>query len=280
MKWYHYLLIAFIVLVLVLVGLFIKNEFDKKDIEIGKQATALNQQQKHYTQSLKDQKFEMEQERFAAIASLNDDVDSEKAEGEYWKAQTNKLQLEVAELKASGTGVSTTDNDSSGQYFKVDFAGVQDMFTYEGYTKKYVDDVIPPYYWLNVKLKPIGVVSTLLRDSEGLWKINTVSKTKGVKLKAESVIDSTFYNFIANEDFNKVNTGSSNGDYMPIGLRFKLNLLLQSADYLESLEQTQFDASVEFYVYYFNATYHALHNKLSIGVFYDWNIHKSFSFIF
>jgi len=280
MKWYHYLLIAFITLVLVLVGLYIKNEFDKKDIEIGKQATALTQQQKQYNQSLEEQKFEMEQERFSAIAELNKELDDEKADGEYWEAQTNKLQLEVAELKASGTGTSTMDSDSSGEYFRVDFNGARDLFTYEGYTKKYIDDVVPPYYWLSVKLNPINVSSTLLRDVEGLWKINTVSKTEGVKLKTESVIDSTFYNFIANEDFSKVNTESDNEEYIPMGLRFKLNLLLQSADYLESPEQIQGDVSVEFYLYYFNATYHALHNKLSIGVFYDWNIHKSFNWIF
>lgn len=125
------------------------------------------------------------------VSRLNDDLSRSEIRAGRWKALATNLQLKIDSLNVSGSAVASSGEDSEGVFYKVDFTGHRGILNYSGYTKYYTQS--NSFHHLNAWFDDIFVHSELFQDVDEIWKIQTVSLTPGVKLRATSIIDSSIY---------------------------------------------------------------------------------------
>lgn len=280
MKWYIWLIIFAAVIGITIVGVLIYNGFKAKNIEIDTANKKLVQVKKDHEQALYKQKFEIEKDIYATVDSLLLIESTLKNNKAYWYTQTITLQARIDTLINQGEAQGSIEEDENGKYYRVDFSDKIGIMKYSGFTKYYIDESLKKYHYLSADFDSIDVSSVLYEDSTGLWKIKSISKTPGVKIRSLYNIDDSFYDYLEGMSVN-IKEEKVYLDYFPFGLRVKMNFALNENDY-SKLQLTDIKGyfTAEIYYRYFNITYHAIENKISAGLMYDLNFEKTFNTLF
>ena len=130
------------------------------------------------------------------ISNLNEEINLQKQNANYWRVTASQLKLQLEGLQQKEFVEAVSGSDSLGSYLQVEFSGTKNIITYSGYTRAYLAELTSSYYELLIELSTISVSSELFRDTDGIWRIRTVSDTPGVTLTATHQLDETAYRLL------------------------------------------------------------------------------------
>lgn len=242
------------------------------------QKAITNQNSVAYEQLLK-QKADSIQDMAVIVSSLNDSISKEQRKKGFWRGIASDLQLKVDSIRSSGTATTALYRDSSGEYLQTDFNGKKGILTYSGWTKHYVLPLDTSFHLLTAVFDDIEVQSELYYDVDDLWKIRTVSRTEGVKLKTSHTIDSTI--FVGLRRTLEGNTVTRGEDYTSFGIRLKGNVGVKKDDLVHKQFGSLFlDASAEGFYKHYNVTYYPFAGIISGGLVQTLDIGKFINRIF
>lgn len=191
-KTFTWLLIVLLLLSLSGGGLayYFYTKYDKADGQLKVSQNNVKQNKAYFDEQLK-LKADSVTLMSGLVVKLNEDGFKKN---KYWNLQESQYLAQIEALKAKGTGIASTGGDNNGKYAKVDFSGKYGILNFKGWTKYYENTLIKPSWSLNGEYDDINIFSKFFRDEKGIWKLETESRTPGVKVRPEYHIDSTFYN--------------------------------------------------------------------------------------
>jgi len=264
-------LVAVLFIVLIGAGVFgyiYYNKYQEKDEDLKTSQRAILQNEK-YHQEIQKQKDDSLQILSGLIKDLNKENKDIKKK---FITQVTDLQLQIASLKDSGKAIANTGIDDLGLYLDIPFQGTHSIISYSGYTRHYYN-LNKNYWYLNFDFKPIDVYSTFYLDSVNVWRINTISRTPGIKLRTDYHIDPSFYSH-----FENINPEIFAEDKNPIILRLKASIIgsWSSNDFYR---KHPIKLSMELYFNSIYGTYQPLQSYVSLGFYHDINVTKSFNSI-
>jgi hypothetical protein len=272
-NWNFKIVLILIILLLIscIGGYFIYQKYKEVQIKLSVEKI-ISLQNKTYADDILKQKSDSINILAGQVVVLNGKI--QKITGKY-TSQNIALQLKIDSMRVVGDAISATGKDSIGDYIQVKFNGKKNITSFSGFTKHYNKKDI---YDISLTYDPISVTSSLFIDTDGIWRLKTISQTPGVFLKVDYAIDSNFFNMYETSILGDIVEENQKEEDHIIGLRLYGGItgsLVQDSWY----NQHTFDVNAEFYYKYIYVRYQPLIKVGSLGLFLDMNFTKIYKFI-
>lgn len=246
-------------------GYIYYNKYQNQGEELATSQLTIRQNEKYHVE-IEKQKDDSLQTLSGLVKTLN--KKNIKDEGEY-ATQISDLKLQIESLKDSGETSSIIDSDNLGEYLDIPFNGKKNIVAYNGFTRHYFN-LNTNRWWIDFTFDPIDVTSTFYLDSNKVWKLNTVSNTKGITLRTDYHIDPAFYSHFENLDpevFTK--------DKHVFILKLKAGIA-GSWHEIPLYKDHPILLSAEVYYDFFFGSYHPLQKYVVFGIYKDIDLKQSF----